>query len=183
MPIDVISSFDPKLKPHAYEIIAYTMYTTGDSSLGAGDAILIPTKYVPNVTAELNAVLEREAARAEKHATESRVERLKWLYDQAKRGGTWDLKSKPEWGYSHFVYGDMVIDHDAPGNILFGYAGISLGMSRQTLLSGAGLYQVLSGTSYIGWYGSWFDDPRDQEWIDFGIKMYQHVRSWREMIM
>lgn len=183
MPINVIASFDPKLKAHTYEIIAYTMYTTGDTSLGPGDALLVPNKYVPNVTSELNAVWEREAARAEKHASEPLLSRFIWLYEQAKSGGPWDLKSKLEWNYNHFVYGDMVIERDVPGNILFGYAGTALGIPRQLLLGGAGAYQILSGTSYIGWYASWFDDPRDQEWIEFGIKMYQHVRSWREMIL
>lgn len=44
----------------------------------------------------------------------------------------------------------------------------------------AGVYQMLQGTSNLEWAGSFFDDPRDQEMVNLGIKWYEqgHKNFW-----
>ncbi|MGG0754907.1 polymorphic toxin type 44 domain-containing protein [Brevibacillus laterosporus] len=89
------------------------------------------------------------------------------------------VKSRGEWDYkreygtrtsyyfdSHFLYGEDL------GNMHYGFVGRAAGFSKKILKVAAGAVQIYSGTSYIGWYDSYFDDPEDQEWIIFGIDMF-----------
>ena len=39
--------------------------------------------------------------------------------------------------------------------------------------SAAGMYQIISGTSSLGYYASFFDDPNDQADISWGIQWYE----------
>lgn len=52
------------------------------------------------------------------------------------------------------------------GNINFGYTGKALGLPDWALLAGAGVAQILAGTSNV-------DDLRNQMYILYGIMLYK----------
>jgi len=82
------------------------------------------------------------------------------------------LKNTGEWNDRQFYFDGYIIDYDAPGNIIYGYFGRAIGFDEETLLSAAGVAQVMAGTSNISFISSRFDDPRDQEMIKLGFKYY-----------
>ena len=91
-----------------------------------------------------------------------------------KTGGVWDLKSKPEWklkATDYFVFFGFKLRFDDPGNIHFGYVG-SILFGEKFLRTGAGLYQILSGTSSWKYVKSYFDDPRDSAMISVGCNLF-----------
>ena len=110
----------------------------------------------------------------------------KWtyFYNKVKTGGDWDLKSKKKWKFkknNKYYYDGMKLRHDDPGNIHFGYVG-SVYFSIDELCSGAGVYQMYSDNfksknvtakerinKLVRGRG---DDPRDQEMIKLGNKIF-----------
>ena len=75
-----------------------------------------------------------------------------------KTGGKWDYK-KGNSQYENF------------GNYHFGY--ITAAKYPEFIAkAGAGGYQILSQTSSPSFWNSWFDDPKDQYWIERGYKDY-----------
>ncbi|MBL8066414.1 MAG: hypothetical protein JNM34_11230 [Chthonomonadaceae bacterium] len=91
---------------------------------------------------------------------------MKWFKEQVKSGGVWDYKHG-----GHKEYENL-------GNWNYGATGSYLGLSDDTLLRGAGLYQKIYGTSTDAWGGPlggppYGDDPNDQYWIRKGIKFIQ----------
>ena len=82
------------------------------------------------------------------------------FYNAVKTGGKWDYKvGHPE--YENF------------GNYHFGYVAAAYGIPEGIAKLGAGLYQIKSGTSKLSFFDSYFDDPKDQKWIDQGYKDYE----------
>jgi len=73
-------------------------------------------------------------------------------------GGKWDYK-KGNSKYENF------------GNYHFGYIAAAR-YPEFFSKAGAGAYQIYSGTSSITYWNSWFDDPKDQYWIERGYKDY-----------
>lgn len=92
-----------------------------------------------------------------------------------KTGGIWDFKYKAEWklkNTDYFVFLGLKLMFDDPGNIHFGYVGSVL-FGEKALKTGAGLYQIISGTSDFKYVKSYFDDPRDSEMISFGCNLFK----------
>src|SRR5690606_38030276 len=46
------------------------------------------------------------------------------------------------------------------------------GFSDLVLKSAAGAVQIYAGTAHPGWYNSYFDDPKDQQWINYGLNLW-----------
>lgn len=90
--------------------------------------------------------------------------------NRVQTNGIWDYKQVFTTGYSYTYNGSNVKDQDL-GNMHYGYVGRYAGFSRTLLSSAAGAYQIYSGTSSPFWYASYFDDPNDQYWINYGMNM------------
>jgi hypothetical protein len=91
------------------------------------------------------------------------------FYNAVKSGGKWDYKTKGK-QYEEF------------GNYNYGMTGRAAGYSGNILKRGAGVYQIYSGTSIQQWGWPWGsatygDDPKDQYWIDEGVKDFE---EWRD---
>jgi hypothetical protein len=96
-------------------------------------------------------------------------------------GGEWDFKTVIGWDSTKICYISScygypggryyVLRGEDIGNIHFGYVGSTL-FSPATLLTAAGFVQILSGTSELSWYNSYFDDPNDQAAIQRGINYF-----------
>ena len=67
------------------------------------------------------------------------------------------IRSDRFWDYKR-----IALQYENFGNYNFGYVAAAKGFSLTGALSGAGLYQIYSGTSQWSWYSSYFDDPNDQ---------------------
>lgn len=95
---------------------------------------------------------------------------------KVRTGGPWDYKQFYGSGVRYTYNGIHLYGADL-GNMHYGFAGRGAGFSDTLLKSAAGAYQIYSGTSYYGWYRSYFDDPQDQYWINYGISMFNN-NSW-----
>ena len=82
------------------------------------------------------------------------------FYKRVKNFGAWDYKRLNPALYENF------------GNYHFGYVAAAFGIPKNIAKAGAGAYQIYSNHSKIEWYNSYFDDPKDQKWIDEGYKDY-----------
>lgn len=96
----------------------------------------------------------------------------KFFASKVRSGGEWDYKLY--FGYSTrylaSVNGSLVsMTGEDIGNSNYGFAGRKA-FGADLLKAAAGAYQIYSGTSYLGWYKSYFDDPNDQYWINRGIR-------------
>jgi len=87
------------------------------------------------------------------------------FYEAVRAGGIWDYKRlNPK--YEKF------------GNYNFGYVAAAFGLPQEFAKFGAGMYQVKQSIMNPkldfrpDWYATYFDDPRDQRWIDEGYKDY-----------
>ncbi|ARU61141.1 hypothetical protein CBW65_08930 [Tumebacillus avium] len=99
---------------------------------------------------------------------------------KVRTGGVWDYKQY--YGSTvQYLYNGLYVTGADVGNMHYGFVGRGAGFSDTLLKTAAGAYQIYSGTSYIGWYSSYFDDPRDQYWINYGISMYNN-NSWPRSI-
>lgn len=114
------------------------------------------------------------AKKAIRYGTYGIIIILKKFYDLVKTGGPWDLKNKKEWKLNkgdYFIFNNLKLRADDPGNIHFGYVGSVL-FSKPTLRMGAGMYQIYSGTSRWKYFMSYFDDPRDSAFIRYGVSLW-----------
>lgn len=88
-----------------------------------------------------------------------------------KSGGPWDLKG-PLGTYTSYRLLYSLKTGEYIGNHHYGYMGRHAGYSEGYLKLGAGLYQIVSGTSNWSYMSSFFDDPRDQEAMSSGYSQY-----------
>ncbi len=96
----------------------------------------------------------------------------KQFYNNVRNKGEWDLKQKTEY-QGAFLFNDIVVEAQDIGNINFGYTGKALGLSDDVLLTGAGVAQIMAGTSCFSYVMvSSGDDLRDQMYIMYGIMLY-----------
>lgn len=96
----------------------------------------------------------------------------KQFYLKVKNKGEWDLKQKEEYQGTFSLNGCVVQGQDL-GNINFGYTGRALGIPTPVLLIGAGVAQILAGTTTTTFVlASNGDDFRDQLFIIYGVMLY-----------
>ncbi|MFZ5591264.1 MAG: polymorphic toxin type 44 domain-containing protein [Bacillota bacterium] len=92
---------------------------------------------------------------------------------KVRTGGDWDYKQK--YGTKKlYTFNGKVLSGEDMGNMHYGFVGRSATFGKNLLLSAAGAYQIYSGTSYPGWWNSYFDDPLDQAWIKYGIDLWDN---------
>lgn len=91
---------------------------------------------------------------------------------KVRSGGPWDYKHSYTGTYT--FNGKTSLKGEDLGNMHYGYVGRAAGFSATILKSAAGWYQIHSGTSYKGWYKSYYDDPNDQKWIKYGISLWDN---------
>jgi hypothetical protein len=92
-----------------------------------------------------------------------------------KGGAPWDYKVElRQAGIQAVVLGGRSFSFDVVANIHFGYVGRASGFSADELLFGAGVAQILDGTSDWEYWRSYFDDPQDQFAILLGIWLFEH---------
>ncbi len=85
-----------------------------------------------------------------------------------KTGGPWDLKQNLG-TYNYYMLLNTRRTGEYIGNHHFGYMGQHCGFAQSYLKFGAGLYQIVSGTSDWSFMSSYFDDPKDSAAIDDGF--------------
>jgi hypothetical protein len=92
-----------------------------------------------------------------------------------KGGAPWDYKVElRERSTQSVILAGHEFNIDVVANIHFGYVGRASGFSADELLVGAGVAQILAGTSDWAYWQSYFDDPQDQFAIWLGIWLYEH---------
>jgi hypothetical protein len=64
----------------------------------------------------------------------------------------------------YFIVEGILLRHDSPGNILYGYALEAAGWSLSIVEVAAGIFQK----SREEYWGRWDDDPVDAYWVRFG---------------
>lgn len=97
-----------------------------------------------------------------------------YFAERVKTGGVWDYKSYM--GTNTLYYMEDLnknMTGETIGNFHYGYVGRAV-FEAGTLKSAAGMYQIISGTSDLGYWDSFFDDPADQKDIEWGIRMYEN---------
>lgn len=95
-----------------------------------------------------------------------------YFAQRVRTGGIWDMKAQLGTNRSYYIEDlGTTMTGEAIGNFHYGYVGRAV-FSATTLKSAAGMYQIISKTSSVKYYSSFFDDPRDQAQIQRGIDMY-----------
>jgi RHS repeat-associated protein len=110
-------------------------------------------------------------------AAAMKLEALQLWKSMVQSGAPWDhkrviLRDHGRWTSD----GCFSYRFDIWSNIHYGYVGRMVGFSHIELLAGAGVAQVMDGTSERGYWRSWFDDPQDQASILIGMKLYDRYQ-------
>lgn len=91
---------------------------------------------------------------------------------KVKTGGAWDYKRIYQ--SPSYKFNGRIMKGEDLGNMHYGFVGRGGGFSEFLLSTAAGAYQIYSGTSHIGWYRSYFDDPNDQAMIRLGFGYWKN---------
>ena len=135
---------------------------------------LISRTLTEDVTDRFNEFMKQVTIDCEYIKNMDPAHRLVAFYNLVKSGAEYDLKTKPEWQQSVYIYEGELVDKDALGNINYGYLGTYLCIPDILLLPLAGGAQVIGGTSELSYALSYFDDPKDQARIVQGIEKYKN---------
>ncbi|MDD9150920.1 polymorphic toxin type 44 domain-containing protein [Sporolactobacillus sp. CQH2019] len=94
--------------------------------------------------------------------------------ENERQGGKWDYKRKYGY-YDKYRFRGKIITGDDFGNIHYGYVGKAAGFSDRTLETYGGIVQVI-GNKRINkaWYRTYYDEPKDNTMIRYGIWLYNH---------
>lgn len=95
-----------------------------------------------------------------------------YFTERVKSGGIWDYKNYL--GVTTRYYEeelDTYMTGETIGNFHYGYVGSAV-FSPTILKAAAGLAQITDGTTSLDYWNSYFDDPRDQSDIQWGIDKY-----------
>lgn len=94
-----------------------------------------------------------------------------YFADRVKGGGIWDYKVFLGLNTPYTDPGFATMTGETIGNFHYGYVG-SVCFGATTLKSLAEAVQLSSGTSSSSYWSSYFDDPKDQSDIQWGINVY-----------
>lgn len=95
-----------------------------------------------------------------------------YFAERVKTGGIWDYKSYMGTNTVYYMEDlNTNMTGETIGNFHYGYVGRAV-FEAATLKSAAGMYQIVSGTSSLGYWKTFFDDPADQHDIEWGIQKY-----------
>jgi len=151
-------------------------YDFTDNLSGFNEHTLIPTHFsngmgtvVPNVSSEFHDLAIEVVSILENEQT------LSMIYLLFAPGHTYDIKINEDMifgQYDFMKYRNEIKRKDDMGNILFGIGGAATGTSPWILFGGAGYAQIKAKTSSLGYWRSFYDDPRDSYHISYGISLY-----------
>ena len=139
----------------------------------------VPEETDPNVvdlTEKLDKLMHKNAATMRKV-----LKQRGWyyaaiyFYAKVKDGGDWDIKLQKEWKFEKgvtYTYQGKVLRWDDPGNIHFGYVGAVV-FTEEAICLGAGLNQITKFGFSFGDFSTYYDDPRDQEMMRWGHRLYK----------
>ena len=133
----------------------------------------VPT---PDITSEFSYKMRKNALYMAYYALNDKTYPIGTGLEFASKvrpGGEWDYK-QTYGATTTYIFGGMTVRGEDLGNMHYGYVGSASGFSSTLLKSAAGAVQIYSGTSYIGWYKTYFDDPRDQTFISKGISYWEN---------
>jgi hypothetical protein len=148
-------------------------FLTDDERKTGVEIAIIDGKLYHDITLKLNNLMCDSESKYVSFAHLG-VHSLKTFYDLVRNKGPYDLINQPGWKRKFYVYNDMIIRNDVPGNLLYGYLGKTMGYPDHLLLAGAGFGQIMAGTFKWQWIPfSFGDDPQDQYWIDYGVRIYR----------
>lgn len=101
--------------------------------------------------------------------------RWAWFYKQVRNGGPWDFKNNDYRKHksSGLIICGTTYGNDMPGNFHFGFVGRAAGFTAYSLQKGAGVAQERAGTSRPEFHCTYGDDPKDNAFIQLGIKLYE----------
>lgn len=92
-----------------------------------------------------------------------------YFIEKVRTKGPWDYK----WQYTgKYIYSGWKCTGEDLGNMHYGYIGRAGGFTPDLLKTAAGLYQIKEGTYELRWISTYFDDPNDQSWINYGIQLW-----------
>lgn len=134
---------------------------------------------VPDISTSFSKVLKKNAAYIAYYALNEKplgtypLATGEYFAKQVKTGGPWDYKLEYGVNTPYKFLGATRTGEDL-GNIHYGYVGRGAGFSATILKTAAGAYQIYSGTAHLGWYDTYFDDPRDQKMIINGIDLWDN---------
>ena len=97
-----------------------------------------------------------------------------YFEEMVRPGGEWDFKSQASWDLdpsTTYIYEGVSLRYDDIGNIHYGYVGRVL-FNEQILLQMGGAVQIVTRTSKLSYYKTWFDDPHDSKMISYGYHLW-----------
>lgn len=95
-----------------------------------------------------------------------------YFTERVKSGGIWDYKRYMGLNTRYYIPEiGATMTGETIGNFHYGYVGRAC-FGATTLKGAAGLVQLIDRTSDISYWNSYFDDPRDQKDIQWGINVY-----------
>ena len=150
-----------------------------DTLIAAGKTIDYYTNF-EDITEKLTMqMIKNEYENRDDYAYVSWIFRLSEFQANVQNKGPWDLKQLPEWNNSSlYTFDGIIVDRDAPGNIMYGYMGTVYGIPDIILYLGASYAQLKAGTTKVKWIPvTWGDDPIDQFNIERGIDYYYKIHS------
>jgi RHS repeat-associated protein len=141
----------------------------------------LSTFYIPDLTNSITKILAQQESTFEDHSSD-----VPWFIDHVKTNSLVDVKnSNPEflrpWYSYHVIINGEVMRADAPGNIMYGYLGTAACFDEETLLAGAGAYQIWEdsdrkiGTAITNipkMFHNFGDNVGDGEEIRYGISWF-----------
>ncbi|MGD8456681.1 MAG: polymorphic toxin type 44 domain-containing protein [Anaerolineales bacterium] len=75
-------------------------------------------------------------------------------------------------------HGCKWVDSSVPGNIMFGYLSAARGINQDLAWVAGGIVQIKStGEINPDYIGSFFDNPKDKEAVDFGYSLYNECKG------
>ncbi|MBN1991091.1 MAG: hypothetical protein JW953_00190 [Anaerolineae bacterium] len=112
---------------------------------------------------------------------------LYFFYQQVKTGGSWDYKNNTlkQYADTGIILCGKVCANDVPGNIVYGYMGLFVGLWESILADAAGyvhikpyvtqedMLKLVQLNLEMPWYTSFLDDPLDQNAIKIGFKLFR----------
>ena len=102
------------------------------------------------------------------------IENLIEFMNLVRNQGEMDLKNRPEWQKSAYVYNGELVAQDALGNINYGHFGRFCNIPKILLVYAAGFAQFIAhGDLKEEYWKAGFDDPRDTYRVLQGIELYE----------
>lgn len=103
------------------------------------------------------------------------ISAFKYFLNNVNDGGALDIKLQDEWKFEEgktYLYYGRELRFDDPGNINYGYVGTVL-LNKRILCFGAGLNQFSKYGTSSGDILTWFDDPRDNLMVKYGVYIFK----------